>query len=309
MTIRHSETMVSLNGELGTLDSARIAPDDRGLLLGDGLFETLRVESGQVAFLDAHLDRMRAGAESLGIPFEHERSSIARTVRSVIEANGLVGTEPPERSLDATGRSGLASVRITLTRGSGPRGLNAPTVPEPTLLVTAGRMADPSTDVGRVVVASERRLAGSIGAKFKTLSYLGNVMARREAQLSGADEALILNERGRICGASAANVFTVIDGTLLTPPLRDGALPGVTRRVVLAAAERCDISCAERSLTIADVIEHASDVFLTNSLVEIQRVETIEGWVRKERAVDPDGEVDRLRQRYIQLRQSSYDSD
>ncbi len=256
---------VWLDSGLVAVERARIAPDDRGLMLGDGLFETIRSDGGALAFLEAHLTRLRSGARALGIPFQADSAAIAAAAGAVLAADGL----------DVVGAR--AAVRITLTRGPGARGLLPPNVPAPTLLITAAQLEPQASGPARLIVARERRLSDSTQARFKTLSNLGNVMARRQAAAAGADEALVLNEHGRIAGASAANIFAMVESVLLTPPTAEGALPGVTRGAVIEAAESLGINVDERPLATDDLATRASLAFLTNSLIGLRRVESLEG--------------------------------
>lgn len=263
-----------IDGTLTTISRARIAPDDRGVLLGDGVFETLLAQGGAIAFGHDHIDRLRAGASALGIPFEITTDQMLVAAKAVLTADGL----------DVTGRS--AAVRITLTRGPGPRGLLPPDPPTPTLLITAAPLDAPATAPAALVIADERRLTGSVTARFKTLSALGAVLARRQAAGAGADEALVLNEHGRVAGASAANVFAMIGSELITPPLDEGALPGVTRKAVIAAATALGQPVVERPLSPDDLVDRAQLAFLTSSLIGLRQVASIDG-----RLIGDDGRV------------------
>jgi len=237
-------TQVWLNGALMAEEQARIAPADRGLLLGDGLFETLRVDSGRPRYLDRHLARLRAGAAVLDLPVPLDDAGIAAAMAALLHARGLEN----------------ASLRLTLTRGPGPRGLLPPAEPTPTLLITAAPLPPPLPPARVVVAACTRRNEHSPLSRIKSLSYLDGVLARQEAARRGADDALLLNTAGRVAEASAANLFLVLDGTLVTPPVSEGALPGVLRAAVMEA-----FAVEERAVSVADVAR-AEEVFLTSSL-------------------------------------------
>ena len=230
-----------LNGALSAPERARIDPADRGLTLGDGLFETIRLAEGRPLHLARHLTRLRDGALLLAIPVPYDDAAIAGAIAAV--AAGLVD----------------AAIRVTLTRGPAPRGVLPPDLPTPTLLITAGRL--PAAGPVRLVVSRiTRRNEGSPLSRIKSLNYLDSVLARQEAARNGADDALLLNSRGAIAEATAANLFLRRGGTLATPPVSDGALPGVMRSVLI---DRC--KAVERTLFPADV--YAADAaFLANSL-------------------------------------------
>lgn len=239
-----------------------IPPDDRGLTLGDGLFETVLAEHGRMVDLDAHLDRLTAGCETLGLPPPD---------RSVAEA--LMRKALHEAGLDAV----RAAVRLTLTAGSGGRGLDRPAAPAPRLFATAAAAPKPSSPA-RLATSAVHRNADSPASRLKTLAYLDNILARREAQAAGADEALMLNTRGEVTCAAAANLFWVKDGRLYTPALGCGVLAGVMRRAVMMRAARRGVACFE----VAEgprALDAAEAVFITNSLVGVRPVAALDGRV------------------------------
>ena len=252
--------MIHLNGAIVPPDFARIDPADRGFTLADGLFETLRAYRGRPFRLEDHLVRLESSAEALGIPLLFDAVRIAEAVVELLEANSLI--------------EGDAAIRITATRGIGPRGLAPPADVKPTLLITTTAYA-PSPDSCSAAIVDIRRNEGSPLSQMKSLGYLDNVLAARDAADRGAEEAILLNNAGRVAGAARANVFAVLDGRLLTPPLRDGVLPGIARRVVLDLAEALRIPTQEASLSPADLMA-AREIFLTNSLFEVRSVERLD---------------------------------
>jgi branched-chain amino acid aminotransferase len=255
--------MIYLNGHLLPDDQTRIDPADRGFLLGDGIFETMRSYRGRIFRLDAHLDRLFSGAEFLGIPVPLMRDELARGLSATLEANQL-------------SKRG-ASLRLTLTRGPGPRGLNPPPRPQPTVLITAAPLTQTSFPPAKAIIANDiRRNEHSPSSKIKSLNYLDNILARQQAEQSGADEALLLNTAGNLAEASTANLFIVKNGTLQTPPIGDGALPGITRSVVLELAAKLGIPAQETSITAYD-LPRADEAFLTNSIIEIRPLVQVEG--------------------------------
>lgn len=217
--------------------------EDRGLLLGDGLFETMLAVDGALPRLAAHLDRMAAGCAVLGLPFDRD------------EAERLVREAAPA--------AGRFAVRLTLTAGSGGRGLDRPAAPLPRLFATAAPSA-PVTAPATAIVAVARRNEGSPASRLKTLSYLDNVLARAEAKAAGADEAVMLNNRGEIACAGAANLFWIEGGRLFTPRLDCGALAGITRARLMAA------EAVEAVAVGVEALERAEAVFLTNSLIGLR---------------------------------------
>lgn len=222
-----------------------IPRDDRGLLLGDGLFETMLAVDGVIAHLAAHLDRMAAGCLSLGLAFD--RDAAEQAARTAVPAQGRF------------------AVRLTLTAGSGGRGLDRPEASALRLFATAAPSTAPAGPAA-LIVASTRRNEGSPAARLKTLSYLDNVLARGEARVGGADEAVMLNNRGEVACAAAANLFWLADGRLFTPRLECGVLAGITRGRLLAQERVEEVAAG------LDALERAEAVVLTNSLIGVRAV-------------------------------------
>lgn len=239
-----------LNGRLLPVAEAAIPVSDRGFLLGDGVYETIRVRAGAAQWLDRHLARLAYGLRVIAL---HHTADVGAAVEAVIAANALTD----------------GSLRVTVTRGPGPRGLAPPPEPQATTLVTAFAPAPPLPPARLVIARRTRRNALSPLAGVKSTNCLDGIIARQEAARAGADDALLLDTRERVSEATAANVFALIDGALLTPPPEDGALPGITRARILEREGR------EATLT-ADDIRRADEIFLTSSL-GIRAVSAIDG--------------------------------
>jgi branched-chain amino acid aminotransferase/4-amino-4-deoxychorismate lyase len=238
-----------------------VAPwDDRGLLLGDGLFETLLWVDGQIRCLDAHLARLAAGCRTLGLP-----------APDLEAAAQLCRTAPGEAGLEC----GRAAVRLTLTAGSGGRGLDRPPAPVLRLAAAAAASPVPTTPVD-LMLAKTRRNEGSPAARLKTLSYVDNVLARAEAKAAGADEAVMRNNHGDLTCAAAANLFWITGGHLFTPALHCGVLEGVARGRVVDLARRLEVEVHEVA-TGAEALDEAEAVFLTNSLIGVRPARRFEG--------------------------------
>ena len=244
-------TKIHLNGRLVDAGEARIDPADRGLLLADGLFETLRAHGGRPFCLDLHLARLAAGAAHLGLP-PPAVPEIAAAVRDTLAANGLAD----------------ASIRVTLTRGAGPRGLLPPAEPTPTLMVTAHPLPSSLPTAMSACLASIRRNEHSPLSRIKSLAYLENILALGEAAAAGFDEAILLNTAGRIAAGSRSNLFLVLDGVVTTPPPSEGLLPGIARQTVFALAAKHGVPAREMPVAPAEMAR-ASEAFLTNSLLEV----------------------------------------
>ena len=227
-------------GQLVAASKARVDFVDRGLTMGDGLVETIAVRDGRAARLNAHLIRLRDGADIIGLNVPLGDQELSAALQDVIDANGI--------------SEGI--LRLTLTRG-----LLPPVPAQPSLLIT-GAAQDETTakGVNAVIATVTRRNEHSPLSGIKTIGFLDEILAAREAALRGADEALLLNSSGNLAEATVANLFLVIDGGTVTPPVIDGALPGVMRAEVIKV-----LAAAERTLKPAD-LAIASEAFLTNSL-------------------------------------------
>jgi branched-chain amino acid aminotransferase len=254
--------VIFLGDRLVAPEAARIDPSDRGFTLGDGVFETLRAYAGRPFRLDAHLARLESGAAALGIPLPLPAARIAAAVAETLAANALT--------------TGDAAIRITLSRGPGARGLLPPEMPQPTLMITAATYQPTQSRPLSAVIVGIRRNEHSPLSRLKTLNYLDNVLAQREAAERGADEAILLNTAGRLASAARANLFVLRGRTLLTPPSSEGVLPGIARAEVLAIAAELGIHAHEAPLE-RDALADADEAFLSNSLIEVAALGSIDG--------------------------------
>ncbi|GGD87013.1 4-amino-4-deoxychorismate lyase [Aureimonas endophytica] len=257
-----------LDGE--RFETARVPFDlgDRGLLLGDGVFDTALVANGRAVFRDQHLARLEAACAALAIPFDRAAA---------------------ERVMDAAAaEAGAGSLRLTVTRGAGPRGLAPPPSPRPSMIATfaAGAPLVAFAPI-RLRQTAIRRNETSPLSRLKTLNYLDAVLAAGEARREGFDEALFLNSRGRVACAGTGNLFALTAGRLTTPPLADGVLPGILRAVLLDLAPRLGLAVAEASLAPAELFG-AEAVFMTNSLRLLAPVAAIDAREFPSSRVHPD---------------------
>ncbi len=234
--------------------------EDRGFLLGDGLFETLRLYRGRPFRLPHHLSRLRAGAGRIRLRWPGEVES---RVEEVLAASGVEGD---------------GALRITLTRGRGPGLLPPEPGPDPTLHVVARPWTPQPHREARGLSA---RMVGRVDehaltAGLKGIGYLERITALLAAREWGADEALLLNGGGGVVGGSTSNLFLVAGGRLRTPSVDQGILPGITRAVVLELAAEAGMEAQEAMLRPGE-LAGADEVFLTSSLRELVPVVAVEG--------------------------------
>jgi branched-chain amino acid aminotransferase len=245
---------VWLNDRLVSAQSATVSVFDHGLTVGDGIFETTKVEYGVPFALTRHLRRLADSAAAVGLtrPADELLREAARAV-----CRGVAEHE-------------LARLRITLTAGPGPAGSLRGDGP-PTLLVTAGQAQRPAGPETATVVPWRRNHRGALTG-VKSTSYLENVVALATARRAGFGEALLANVADELCEGTGTNVFCVLDGVAVTPPLSSGCLAGITRALVL---EWCP-EVVERALELDD-LARAQEVFLTSSTRDIHAVSLVDG--------------------------------
>jgi branched-chain amino acid aminotransferase/4-amino-4-deoxychorismate lyase len=248
---------------------------DRGFLLADGLFETLLWRDALVE-LGAHAARLARGCVVIGLPppatAELERAALAAVRAARLE-------------------NGRAAVRLTWTAGEGARGLDRPDPVAPRLFASAAPSPAPQAPA-RLVTAGIRRNERSPAARLKSLAYFDNVLARRAARAAGADAALLLNTRGEIACADAANLFWFEGEALVTPALACGVLDGIVRGQVIAAARDAGMVVREARVR-RGALDGARGLFLTNSLIGLRPVAELDGV-----KVDPDPRLARLAEAY-----------
>jgi branched-chain amino acid aminotransferase len=253
---------VYLDGEVVDGADARIPVSDRGLLYGDGVFEVLRTANGRPFLLDRHLDRLAAGASAIGLALPP----------AVLIATAVT------RTAAALGEE--ARLRIVVTRGDASLDRRLSDVGTPRLLVIAEPLRLPPPEVyerGIRLATVARRMASpdSLDPRIKALSYLDRILALDEARRVGADEAVRLDQNGRVAECATANIFFVAKGALLTPPATM-ALPGVTRGVVLEDATAAAIPIGERAPLLAELAA-ADEVFVTSAVRGIVPVGVLDG--------------------------------
>jgi branched-chain amino acid aminotransferase len=244
--------IIWLDGELVPLDQARISPLDHGLVVGDGVFETMRVYDGVPFAWRRHDERLRNSAAGLGLDVP-DGALLRDAADSVLHANGLRD----------------ARVRVTVTGGLAPP-VSCRSGAPPTAFVVATALDERAGPSDLVTVPWVRNERGAC-AGLKTISYAENVRALAHAEAHGADEAIFANTRDELCEGTGTNVFVVQDGVARTPPAVSGCLLGVTRTLLL------EISDAEEATLTLDDLRNADEAFVTSTIREVQPVRTVDG--------------------------------
>jgi branched-chain amino acid aminotransferase len=242
------QVKVWVNGALyDNRGDAKISATDHGVVVGNGVFEALKVTDAGPFAVQRHLNRLSRSAAAMGLPAP-DHALIRAAIDEVLDDREF-----------SHGR-----LRITYTGGLGPLSSSAPYGP-PTLVVAAGPVKLPAAFTAVVTAPWTRNEHGALSG-VKSTSYAENVRTLAYATSRGATEAIFLNTEGNVCEGTGTNTFVVIDGTIITPPLSSGPLAGITREVIL---EWCDVQ--ERDFTLAEAMA-ADEVFITSSLRDVQAV-------------------------------------
>ena len=271
--------VVFLNGKFVPEAEAVVPVSDRGFLLGDGLFETVRVVRGRPFRLAQHLERLVRGADFLKIKLPFSPGDIhSFAVRLIVENNLLE-----------------AVLRLTLTRGKGRRGYSIAGAGSPALVMTLHSL--PASDADEplqwsLMTSSFRVLSADPLSSFKTTSKILNIMARAEAEAAGADEALLLNTNGEVAEVAGGNIFWVHQDKICTVPVGRGVLPGITRAVVLEICQSLGLA-TNKCVIKPEQLRQSEGIFVTQSALGIVPVAALDG-----RPVAPSPLVDQIATAY-----------
>ncbi len=228
----------------------------RSLLYGEGVFETFRWMNSPPEYLEAHLDRMKRGADFLKIPFPG-REKLTEDLETAIESSGLDD----------------AYVKVCLLSSGPKKFYDMPASAQVMVLI---RAYEPQAGSLTANVAPFSRNSSSPLVRIKSINYLENVIARREAKSLGFDETIFLNENGEVAEGSSTNIFWIKGGKLMTPAVECGLLPGIARMVLLSSAKELGFEAVEGRFGL-DHVASSQGAFLTNSLVGVAALTDLEG--------------------------------
>ena len=261
------ELKIYLDGEFVKKSEAKISVFDHGLLYGDGIFEGIRVYNGCVYKLEEHLERLEYSAKALLLKIPNSRSQLSETVCETCRVNGI--------------RDGY--IRLIVTRGVGSLGLSPRSCANPSVIIIADKIQlYPEEFYTRglkiITVPTRRSGPAMLPPMIKSLNYVNNILAKVEAQHSGYEEAIMLDDSGYIAECTGDNVFLIHKGIMYTPPTSTGALKGITRGAAIEIAEGLGIEVQEKNLTRYDVWI-ADECYLTGTAAEVIPVVEVDGRV------------------------------
>jgi aminodeoxychorismate lyase len=272
--------LVFFNGHFLPEAQAVVPVNDRGFLLGDGLFETMRVVNGRPFRMAQHLERMTRGADFLKIKPPFAPKELEKFAAQLIKQNKM-----PD-----------AILRVTLTRGPGERGYSPKNAGTPTIVMTLHAAPLLENPVGWNLVTSSFHIpAADLLSSFKTTSKILHVMARAEAAEKGADEALLINTNGEVAETAGGNLFWVYQDKICTVPTGRGVLPGITRAVVLEICQSLGLQVNKRVIK-AEALRNSAGIFVTQSALGIVPVVAFNG-----EPVAPSPLVDQIAQAYNEM--------
>jgi len=261
---RNAGILVHVGGRLLPRDEAKVSVFDSSVQGGDAVWEGLRVYEGRIAKLEGHLDRLFASAHALAFTDLPSRESARNAIFETLEANGM--------------RDG-AHIRLTLTRGGKVTSGMNPRLNRsgPCLIVLAEWKPPVYGDSGiRLITASTRRNNPQfLDSKIHHNNLLNNILACIEANVAGADSAVMLDMNGFVSETNDTNIFAVTDGVVSTP-LPDSCLPGITRALVIDLCRESGLSCRERNISLTEMYT-ADEVFTSGTMGELTPVLEIDG--------------------------------
>jgi branched-chain amino acid aminotransferase len=252
-----NEPLIYIDGEFYPKSQAKISVFDHGLLYGDGVFEGIRAYKGSVFKLKEHINRLYQSAHAMMLQAPLTKEQMTEAVLETLRKNKMKD----------------AYIRLVVTRGVGDLGLDPRKCPKATVIVITGAIilhGNEAKENGITTFVSwvRRHPVDATSHEIKSLNYLNSVMAKIEANMAGADEAIVLDKAGFVSEGVGENIFVVKNGKILTPPVCSGALPGITAQVVTKLAQKLGYEVVESNLTPYQLM-NADEAFFTGTAAEI----------------------------------------
>lgn len=248
---------VYINGKFYEKEDAKVSVFDHGFLYGDGIFEGIRLYSGNVFKLDRHVDRLFRSAKAIMLEMPYTKQEVIDAVCATCRENKLTD----------------AYIRLVVSRGMGALGLSPRSCSNPQMVIIADQVQlypQELYDNGlkAITVPTRRNSSAALPPMVKSLNYLNNILAKIEAKNLGYQECLLLNNEGYVAECSGDNVFVVYEGKIFTPPTACGSLSGMTRETVIEVARDMGYELIEKPLTRYDIWT-ADECFLTGTAAKL----------------------------------------
>lgn len=256
---------IYLNGQYVTKENATISVYDHGFLYGDGIFEGIRVYSGNIFKCREHLERLYDSAKSImldiPLPLEEMQDAMVETIRRNELRDGYI--------------------RLIVSRGAGNLGLDPRRCPQASVIIIVEQLAIYPEEAYRnglrtVSVSQRRNIPDALNPKIKSLNYLNNILVKIQANLADVGEAIMLNAQGYVAEGSSDNIFIIKKGVVYTPPCYLGALEGITRAAIMELCGKLGYTLKEEPFTLHDVYV-ADEVFFTGTAAEVIAVREVDG--------------------------------
>ncbi|RJG16923.1 branched-chain-amino-acid transaminase [Paenibacillus thiaminolyticus] len=256
---------IYLNGQYVTKENATISVYDHGFLYGDGIFEGIRVYSGNIFKCREHLERLYDSAKSImldiPLPLEEMQDAMVETIRRNELRDGYI--------------------RLIVSRGAGNLGLDPRRCPQASVIIIVEQLAIYPEEAYRnglrtVSVSQRRNIPDALNPKIKSLNYLNNILVKIQANLAEVGEAIMLNAQGYVAEGSSDNIFIIKKGVVYTPPCYLGALEGITRAAIMELCGKLGYTLKEEPFTLHDVYV-ADEVFFTGTAAEVIAVREVDG--------------------------------
>ena len=257
------DPVVYIDGDFIPSQEAKISVFDHGLLYGDGIFEGIRVYDGVVFKLDAHLDRLYRSARAMWLTIPLEKAEMKAALLETLQRNGYQDSY----------------IRLLVTRGKGDLGVNPKKCPKASVVIINIQVEpmhghDAKNGITTIISSIRRQAPDSTSHEIKSLNYLNSVLATIEANRQGADDAIILDQRGFVAEATGTTLVAVWKEALHAPPLTASILDSITRRFVLDMARDLGFTVYERDMTPFQLLM-AEEVFLCGTMGEITPVRSV----------------------------------
>lgn len=252
---------IIVNGKIIPSETACISPYDRGFTLGHGLFETILVNCGSIPLLKLHWHRLLSSAQILDLKIKFSLQELTSMIQDLICLNQLENKK--------------SGVRLTITDGISERGILSTTNQEITFTISSFPLAETIIPSMSATIVNTRRNESSLSSKVKSISYLDNILAKKEAVAKGFDEAFLLNSKSELAEGAISNIFIVNERRIFTPFIDDGALPGVIRHIILNQLILNNLVIIEKNIT-KEMLLTADEIFISNALLGVKPIHKID---------------------------------